>query len=124
MFDATREGRTNCRKLTPASASRHTTCTASRCEVCFRRNQETSYESPKFKDLFNAELRWEDARVNVQIDEYCETDIGHRAARVRAAWSHGERLRRFGLPPDIPWRLRQCLAAFRAEARQSALARR
>lgn len=33
-------------------------------------------------------------------------EIENRAAQVRASWSPAERLRRTGLPPDVPERLR------------------
>jgi hypothetical protein len=35
------------------------------------------------------------------------SEIEKRAARVRSQWSFAERVRRTGLPPDVPSRLRE-----------------
>jgi hypothetical protein len=40
-------------------------------------------------------------------------EIEKRAARVRSHWSASERLRRMGLPPDVPARLREFILGTR-----------
>ncbi len=39
-------------------------------------------------------------------------EIEKRAARIRSQWSAAERVRRTGLPPDVPARLQELILGF------------
>jgi hypothetical protein len=44
----------------------------------------------------------------VSISKYSKAlEIEKRAARIRSEWSAAERVRRTGLPPDVPVRLQE-----------------
>ena len=50
-------------------------------------------------------------RVNPHRDTH---EVERRAAEVRRQWSMAERIRRTGLPPDMPFRLRDLPERLRA----------
>lgn len=52
--------------------------------------------------------------VSISKELKVSSEIEKRAARVRSQWSAAERVRRTGLPPDVPARLEAFILGSRA----------